>query len=91
MYFNDFSDHLPYFLVYKSIFDGKSIVQWVHHIHAITCNEGMWCHWTRIELFYFDGNFCRIAQWVLAFSSHISGRMTSKCPINIDHIYMVYP
>ena len=24
----------------------------------------MSCHLTRIELFYFDDNFCRIAQWV---------------------------
>ena len=58
-------DHLPYF--FKSIFDGKSISQWEHHIPAITCDEGIWGHSTRIEFFYFDDNFHRIAQWVLAF------------------------
>ena len=29
-----------------------------------TFDEGMSCHSTRIELFYFDDNFRRIAQWV---------------------------
>ena len=29
-----------------------------------TFDEGMSCHLTRIELFYFDDNFRRIAQWV---------------------------
>ena len=29
-----------------------------------TFDEGMSCHSTRIELFYFDDNFHRIAQWV---------------------------
>ena len=38
------------------------------YIPAITCDEGMWCHSTRIELFYFDDNFRRIAQWVLALN-----------------------
>ena len=28
----------------------------------------MWCHLTRIELFYSDDNFRRIALWVSAFS-----------------------
>ena len=28
----------------------------------------MSCHSTRIELFYFDDKFCRIAQWVRPFS-----------------------
>ena len=41
----------------KYIFDGKSISQWEHHIPVITCNKGMCCHSTRIELFYFDDNF----------------------------------
>ena len=48
------------------IFDGNSISQWEHHISAITCR--IESNSTRIELFYFDGNFRRIAQWVLAFS-----------------------
>ena len=29
-----------------------------------TFDLGMSCHSTRIELYYFDDNFCRIAQWV---------------------------
>ena len=29
----------------------------------------MWCHLTSIEFIYFDDNFHRIAQWVLAFRS----------------------
>ena len=29
-----------------------------------TFDEGMSCHSTRIELFYFDDNFRRIALWV---------------------------
>ena len=33
---------------------------------AITCDEGMWCHSTRIELFDFYDNFRRIAHLVLA-------------------------
>ena len=33
-----------------------------------TFDEGMSCHSTRIELFYFDDNFRRIAQWVPPFS-----------------------
>ena len=32
-----------------------------------TFDEGMSCHSTRIELFYFDDNFRRIAQWVRPF------------------------
>ena len=32
-----------------------------------TFDEGMSCHSTRIELFYFDGNFRCIAQWVPPF------------------------
>ena len=50
----------------QCIFDGKSTSQWVHHIPAINCDEGIDCYSTRIELFYFADNFRRIAQWVLA-------------------------
>ena len=32
-----------------------------------TFDEGMSCHSTRIELFNFDDNFRRIAQWVRPF------------------------
>ena len=32
-----------------------------------TFDEGMSCHSTIIELFYFDNNFRRIAQWVRTF------------------------
>ena len=49
------------------IFDDKSISQWEQHIPAITFDKGMRCHLTTIELFYFDDNFRRIAQWLLAF------------------------
>ena len=52
--------------------DGKIITQWVHHIPAITCDEGIQCYSTRIELFYFDDNFRGIAQWVLAFTTLIT-------------------
>ena len=47
----------------KSPFSMKKIMifQWEHHN---TFDEGMSCHSTRIELFYFDDNFRRIAQWV---------------------------
>ena len=62
-----FFKHLPYFLVQKCIFNDKSISQWEHHIAVITCDEGIECCSTRIELFYFDDNFRRIAQWILAF------------------------
>ena len=62
-----FFKHSPYFLVYRCILDGESISQWEHHIAAITCDEGIECYSTRIELFYFDDNFRRITQWVLAF------------------------
>ena len=55
----------------KYIFDGKSISEWEHHIPAITFDKGMLCHSTKIELFYFDDNFCRKAQWVLAFSFRV--------------------
>ena len=68
MYFEDFFEHLPYFLVLKCIFYGKSISQWEHHIAVITCDEGIECYLTRIELFYFDDNFRCIAKWVSAFT-----------------------
>ena len=35
-----------------------------------TFNLGMSCHSTRIELFYFDDNFRRIAQWFPPFSGN---------------------
>ena len=60
----DFDD----FSTIKSIFDGKIISQWEHHIAAITFDEGMRCHSTRIELFYFNDNVFLIALWVSAFS-----------------------
>ena len=33
-----------------------------------TSDLGMSCHLTRIDLFYFDDNFRRIAQWVPPFT-----------------------
>ena len=56
------------FFSLKVHLDGEGISQWEHYIPVITCDEGMWCHSTRIELFYFDDNFRRIAQWVLALT-----------------------
>ena len=46
----------PFFSL-NSILNGKIITQWVHHIPAINCDEGIECYSTRIELFYFDANF----------------------------------
>ena len=43
-------------------FDDFSII---NLINAITCDEGIECYSTRIELFYFDDIFRRIAQWAL--------------------------
>ena len=40
------------------------ISQWEHHIPAITCDEEIRCHSTRIYLFYFDDNFRRYSLWV---------------------------
>ena len=63
-----------YFLIFalffslKGIFDGKSISQWEHHVAVITYDEGIEYYSTRIESLYFDDNFRRIAQWVLAFT-----------------------
>ena len=39
--FSCFLDHLPDILVSKFIFDGKIIIQWVHHIRAITSDREM--------------------------------------------------
>ena len=64
----DYSLIIYLFFSLKVIFDGKSICQWEHHIPVINCDEGMWCHSTRLELFYLDDNFCRKALWVLALS-----------------------
>ena len=36
------------FDVFSMYFDDKMISQWEHHIPAITCDEGIQCHWTRI-------------------------------------------
>ena len=37
-----------------------------HNTAVINCDEGIEWYLTRIELFYFDDNFRRMAQWVLA-------------------------
>ena len=37
-----------------------------------TFDLGMSCHSTRVELFYFDDNFRRIAQWVPPFSPRVT-------------------
>ena len=54
-------DQFGYILVLNSIFDGKNDLSMGT---PYTFDEGMSCHSTRIELFYFDDNFRRIAQWV---------------------------
>ena len=64
MYFDDFLIICIIFLVLKCIFDGKGISQWEYHIVAITCDKEIECYLTRIELFHFDDNFSRVAQWV---------------------------
>ena len=64
MYFDGFYNIC---LISECILDGKSISQWEHHIDAITCDEGIECYSRRIELFYFEDNFPRIALRVLAF------------------------
>ena len=53
-----------------SIINDKIIAQWEHHIYmqSLSMKDS-----TRIELFYFDDNFCCIARWVSTFmigSSH---------------------
>ena len=45
-------DHLPYFLVWKSM-----ISQWDYYVPAITCNEGIQCHSTRIIIVLFRWQF----------------------------------
>ena len=77
-YFRCISMTLPYFLALMSIFDEKIVSQWVHHIPAITCDEGIRCHLIRIQLFYFDDNFRRKALWVLALRLN----PTELCDIN---------
>ena len=49
----------PFILFFslKSIFNDKMISQWEHHIPEITCDKGIECSSTRIELFYFDDYF----------------------------------
>ena len=54
-------DQFGYILVYNSIFDGKNDLSMGT---PYTFDEGMSCHSTRIELFYFNENFRCIAQWV---------------------------
>ena len=49
---------------FSSIFDGKNDLSMGT---PYTFDEGMSCHSSRIELFYFDENFRRIAQWVRPF------------------------
>ena len=46
-----------------TIFDDRIVGQWEHHTHAMTFDEGIGHHSTRVWLF----NFRRNAQWVLAF------------------------
>ena len=40
-----------------------------------TFDEGMSCHSTIIELFYFDDNFRRIAQWVPPSDRGLASKM----------------
>ena len=54
-------------------------VSLIHHTLAITCNEVMWCHTTRIELFYFDDNFRCIAQWGLVTHVEVSKVKYIQC------------
>ena len=62
----DFSTIYPFFLNLTVHFYGKIITQWVYNIPVITCDKGIECYSSRIELFYFDDNFCHIniALWV---------------------------
>ena len=57
-------DQFAYILVYKSIFNEKNDLSVGT---PYTFDEGMSCHLTKIELFYFDDNFRRIAQWIRPF------------------------
>ena len=46
-----------------SIFNYKIIARWEHHYMRLLLMKDV----TRIDLFYFDDNFRRIAQWDSAF------------------------
>ena len=48
-----------------------------------TCDEGIERYSTRIELFYFDGDVRRIAQWVLAFKGANPQRVLTEIIIEI--------
>ena len=48
---------------------------------SYTFDEGMSCHSTSIELFYFDDNFCQILLWVLALIFIINAT-ARKCELS---------
>ena len=54
-----------------------------------TFDEGMSCHSTRIELFYFDDNFRRIAQWVRPLRPALRGIFFQGNPLVFLHLVMV--
>ena len=70
-------DQFGYILVYKSIFDGKNDLSMGT---PYTFDEGMSCHSTRIELFYFDENFRRIAQWARPFRLSVKQKWNCDDP-----------
>ena len=49
-----------------------------------TFDEGMSCHSTRIELFYFDDNFRRIAQWVRPLTCDMKSKMIVTWDMDIS-------
>ena len=67
------------------------ISQWEHPIPAITCDEGIRCHSTRIQSFYFNDNFSRIPLWVSLPSKQNIGanpqRVTTDILIEIKQFY----
>ena len=67
-------DPFGYILVLKSIFDEKNYLSMGT---PYTFDGGMLCHSTKIEVFYFDDNFRRIAQWVRPLTQFNFGRMAS--------------
>ena len=48
-------------------------------------DKRMRCHSTRIELFYFDDKFCRIAQWVSAFTTRFQS-IQHPYPLSNPHL-----
>ena len=88
--FRLFFNHLSYFLVLKSIFDGKSIAQPVHHIPVFFCDEGIRCRSTMIYLFDFNDNFSRILLWSLSLNiilSYWRGCSTiTKCNLHANEM-----